>query len=191
MLINTEDNKELLQKYVSFPFFDLSIIFVLRGSDTPQGTKNVKITWDLLNIYKVTPEELKKQAMSNLKKDGYCFKDIIDIINSFMGEKPKELGKNELETGKIYVLTNESSLFGASGLLYEELFESTLGDKNAYILPSSIHEVLICPEDEGMQPECFNEMIREINTNVLSETDILSDHAYYYDGSIHKVLMCA
>jgi len=53
-----------------------------------------------------------------------------------------------------------------------------------YVLPSSVHEMLILPEVCCDDPLSLKEMIREANANpsVVSEEDILSDKLMHYDG---------
>ena len=192
MLINTAENEELLRDLVSFPYLDLSVIFVIRGYDTPQGCKNVKVTKELLKLYQVTPEELREQALENMRmKDHYWFRDMLEVFRDILGEDYVPEGVDKLDPGKMYVLSNETGLFGASGILDEEFLKEKLGNISAFILPSSIHELIFCPEVEGMCSDYFAQMIQQVNMSVVSETDRLSDHPYYYDGTTNKVMVCA
>ena len=56
-----------------------------------------------------------------------------------------------------------------------------------YILPSSIHEVIILPRRYSPAPEELDQMIVEINETQVAVDEILSDHAYYY-SRLHKGL---
>ena len=51
-----------------------------------------------------------------------------------------------------------------------------------YVLPSSVHEVLILPDDGEPKARDLNEMIRTINENEVLPQDRLSDIAYHFDG---------
>ena len=51
-----------------------------------------------------------------------------------------------------------------------------------YILPSSIHEVILLLDDEYVQSsEELREMVRETNRMVVDQEEVLSDHIYHYD----------
>ena len=52
-----------------------------------------------------------------------------------------------------------------------------------YILPSSIHEVLLLPQSKAPSKEQLDQMVREVNRDCLDPGDYLSDHAYYYSKS--------
>ena len=75
---------------------------------------------------------------------------------------------------------------GAAVLLYPEmpkLIYETLGG-NYYLLPSSVHEFLVVPEERGIKPEELKKIVREVNETQLEREDFLSDEIYYFDGEI-------
>ena len=88
------------------------------------------------------------------------------------------------------IATSNDRCWGASVIVYpgflERVRESLGGD--FYILPSSIHEVLIIPMSDPMgnlSPAELDTLVREVNENELAPSDILSNHAYaYYKGQI-------
>ena len=53
--------------------------------------------------------------------------------------------------------------------------------KDYYILPSSVHEVIIVPYSEIYVCSKLDEMVREINSTQVEEEDVLSNHVYLYD----------
>ena len=88
---------------------------------------------------------------------------------------------------KMYVLTNSSTMFGATKICDKFALRniaSVIGD-DFLIIPSSIHEVIVLPYDKTMDPGDIDAMIREVNETQVSEQDRLSDHVYYCD---HKTL---
>lgn len=50
---------------------------------------------------------------------------------------------------------------------------------NLYILPYSIHEILVCPK-MGNDIEELKEMVNEVNTMCVDKTERLSDSVYCY-----------
>ena len=59
-------------------------------------------------------------------------------------------------------------------------FAEKLG-KNFYILPSSVHEVILLPEDKVSSSENLLTMVMEVNRTQLAPEEVLSDAVYYYD----------
>lgn len=82
--------------------------------------------------------------------------------------------------------------FGA-GTIYCSSILSDFCQKHScagcYILPSSIHEVIVIP-CEKFDSEDFkqmNNMVREVNASTVDEEEQLSQHAYYYNNEIGLV----
>ena len=53
--------------------------------------------------------------------------------------------------------------------------------KDLYVLPSSVHEALLLPADSSVSGRELCKMVREINETVVSEEEVMSDQAYYYN----------
>ena len=81
------------------------------------------------------------------------------------------------------VLTNSTGIFGAASLFYPFILEM-IGERmggNYYILPSSVHETILIPDNEDYLLSELEEMVWEINRTELMAEDWLSDSVYYYD----------
>ena len=91
----------------------------------------------------------------------------------------------------MYVLTNEKGLNGAACILDRSLLKRlsrTVG-KAFYILPSSIHELIILPTDECDCAGDLRDIVRSVNNTQLSAEDVLSDEVYFYDSDVNKVVI--
>ena len=51
-----------------------------------------------------------------------------------------------------------------------------------YILPSSMHEVLLLAKDKDTDPSQLKEIVEEVNLTDAVSTDFLSNHVYEYDS---------
>ena len=58
-------------------------------------------------------------------------------------------------------------------------FASKVGS-DLYIIPSSVHEVLLLPNNIEYDKDYLTDLVKEVNSGELSTEDILSDHVYYY-----------
>ena len=93
----------------------------------------------------------------------------------------------------IYLITNESKMYGASGICYkgvlDDVFED-VGRENFYILPTSVHEVLVVPESKADIKDLYM-MVFTANSDpsAVRPEDVLSYNVYHYNGET-KELTC-
>lgn len=188
ILLSTESNRELIENLVSTPMLDLTIAYIIRGDDG----MSAKINGEMIIKYGIDSQELHSQAINNMKKDGYRFQDMKDLLMGFIGEMELEeaaLLLGELHPGKMYVLTNASKLYGAAGILDKELVKKFTGNRNFFILPSSIHETIFMLPDEECNGKKLDKIVAEINESMLAKEERLSDHCYYYDAISDEIRM--
>ena len=50
-----------------------------------------------------------------------------------------------------------------------------------FILPSSVHEVLVMPDNGEMSAEELKDMVTSINGDVVEPVDVLTEQVYHYD----------
>ena len=118
-----------------------------------------------------------------------------DFWCEIMGEEPKEEGlllelHNEKDKTGMYVLSNMSRLYGAGVIIYNgvlDMCRERLGG-NYFILPSSVHEVILVPDSGDVTKEKLGEMVREVNATQVEEQEQLSDFVYYYDGEMRGIV---
>lgn len=92
----------------------------------------------------------------------------------------KLMGEPEIP---MYVLTNESLYYGAATLFYpdvQEMLAEKFG-RNYYVLPSSINEVMIVPDNGIMDYKELRAMVNEVNRDQVDEVEVLTGEVYYYD----------
>ena len=141
-----------------------------------------------MKVWKVSCEELYEQAVKNsnllLPAQFYtmhqAIEELMDECDDHLGLHIEDTVDDEEEV--MFILTNSYRNFGAVFLIYPQVIEmigNMLGE-NFYILPSSIHEVIIVPESKGIGPDVFDSMINEINETQVAPEEILGDHSYLY-----------
>jgi hypothetical protein len=85
--------------------------------------------------------------------------------------------------GMMNVLTNKGKMFGAVSIISKNVMDYALKKsklKKVYVLPSSIHEVIIVPA-ETANAEDLRQMVHEVNATQLMPNEILSENVYVYD----------
>lgn len=87
------------------------------------------------------------------------------------------------------ILTNHQRIFGAAVILYDGYLEK-LAERwecSYYVIPSSIHEMIIFPRLEGDDGETLQKIVEEVNATVLDPQEILSNSVYLYDKEKKKL----
>ena len=108
-------------------------------------------------------------------------KSMNEIMAEFMGMDTSEFVGKYNDSFQ-YVLTNNKKINGATCLLYPNVLKEFANEINSdfVILPSSIHEVILQPMDKEMTLEELTKIVQDVNKKEVSDTDVLSNHAYIY-----------
>ena len=94
-------------------------------------------------------------------------------------------GQHMFGVPRTTVLHNKNSLFGAGLIALPEILEDigkTIAE-NYYILPSSVHEVIIMPESDVSCIMDIVKTVQYVNKCEVSPEDYLSDNVFYYDAA--------
>lgn len=90
-----------------------------------------------------------------------------------------------------YVLSNTEKFHGATAILYpgllQEIGEAT--KSNFFLLPSSLHEVILMKDNGEMSAEELQRMVMQINRTEVKPEEVLSDEVYCYDYREQKLTM--
>lgn len=180
-LINAERNKELLEQIPHILFMDLAICFYYAFYQEELGEGMILIHNSHMEMWGTNHKELMKLAEENTGRM---------LPPSFVSMKTllREMFEENVDPG-LYVLTNEKKCQGAAVLLYPHVLEEAaekLGG-SFYVLPSSIHEVILFKDSGHENTKGLKEMIREANDTQVATEEILSDYPYYYDAERKKL----
>lgn len=197
-LINTQKNKELLKDIPHMEFLDLSIVFQFLISDENIGAASILIHNAHAKLWGVDERELYRRAMQNTPKLlQYELKNMRDVIGEILHSEINQYHEGDYneymgELGRcipMYVLSNKNRTDGAACMLYPDLigdFAKAMGS-DLYIIPSSIHELLLLPAGDDDESGYIRDIIREVNETQLLEEEILSDSLYIYDSTSKEI----
>jgi len=176
-LINYEKNQELLKDVPHIPFLDLAIVFYCLLSDTPVGNATVLIHNSHIDLWRVNCGDLYRAAKVNVQR-------LLPAKLQTMGEVIRELsGEDSVEdVVPMYVLTNSRKALGAACILYDGMLEACarrIGEAY-YLLPSSIHEVILIPKAAVPDEQELKDMVADINKTQVRNTEVLSNQIYFY-----------
>ena len=54
-----------------------------------------------------------------------------------------------------------------------------------FVLPSSINEILLVPDNGDMTADALRDMVKDVNAKEVSPEERLSDNVYHYDSKDH------
>ena len=197
-LVNAEENQELLAQRPHMIMDDLAVTYHLEMGKSDNGNMSVAITNTILDMYGISQEELHDLAVANLEeKVPATFQGMSEVVKEMMLPQimsdldlSKEAALDYIEqmipdgNEQMYVLSNDSRLNGAATVLNEKAMED-IAEKvggDFFILPSSIHELLVVPKQDGMELSDLEAMVQEVNATQVAPEEKLSDHVYEYDA---------
>lgn len=203
-LIHRESNQELLTEIPSVDWQDLAIVFYYAFEDERFGKATILIKNSHMAMWGIEVPMLYETAKTNmLRLRPEEMLPIGQLIQEFMEQKlchserelsielPKGIDMAMERSSMMYVLSNRERVFGASALLYSRSMKRLAGElnKNLIILPSSVHEVILVPDDGMTEKDFYREMVKEVNDTQVDEEERLSYNVYYYDRVLEKIII--
>ena len=194
-LVNTEQNREMLDRLPHREFQDLSLIYRWLVDKNGEGIASSMVNYDLAERLGMTETDLFKAAVENTKRIlPPTIKSMNDVIREMFTRDgmPAEIADMMIgdmpDERSMYVISNERGINGAASMLYEEGLQKLaqkLGS-DLYIMPSSIHEVIVVSTNMG-DPNSLAQMVAEINMDQVSLDERLSNQVYHYDKDLRKL----
>lgn len=197
--IGMERNEQLL---VTVPYKqiadNIAVTLFIAVNDDMSAT--AKVTYDLLKNWNVDYDTVLEIALENMRKvtkiqgmiemlaerSGVSVDTMLDMLGVSADEVRDTLKDEQL------VISNEALRFSAGIIADKETLNKArtrLVKDKVIILPSSIHELIIMPFDDDINIDNINSMVSEINATQLDPEEVLSDHAYIFDGNEVKPLI--
>lgn len=192
-LVCAKRNQELLEEIPYIPFFDLAVTFYCLVSQDEEGIGSIRISNQLMEKWGVTTRILMEEASQNTPRmfPARC-EPISRMLEQMLFRTEESVDERKGEpASEPYILTNRSGINGAAVWLYPGLLEEKAQyfGCSLYILPSSIHELLILADDSRIEEEALIAMVRQVNADCVNAEEFLSDNIYYYDREKKAICM--
>lgn len=187
------DNAEYLRDKPYMQVDDLAVTYRVLFRESPTGNATFAVTDQMMEQFQIDKETLHRDAMENTQRmfptEIMNISDVLWELNE-MDESPEQqtLGQS---VPTMYVLTNAKKTDGAAGILNPAVMDQVAEriSEDIYVIPSSVHELILVPKRPDMDYHAVEKMIREVNMMVAPE-EILSDHAYGIDFKEHRLYRC-
>lgn len=178
-------NRKTLKNIPHRKFLNLAVTYRVELPEMGGFHAGIRVKNSLRGLWGATEDELYQTAMENLENERYHIQSMTELLSGMIGtalELPEDAPKQ-------YVLTNESCRYGAAGMMRQDIMERfvELAGGSFYILPSSIHDLILLPDDDSVSAEYLREMVKEVNKSVVAREEWLSEDVYYYDCKEKKV----
>jgi len=190
-LISFERNEGILRTMPYRKFLDMAIVMYCDVSDICGVSASVVLNKDHISAFPGSEEEILDYAIYNTRKNlGVMIKSFQEFFDAdFLNDSDFPLSR-DFDSKIMYVYTNKNLNYGAACMLYEDVLSGFCAgiDTGVYILPSSIHEIILVPDKNEVCGEALSEMVRSVNSGMQIE-EILSDRAYYFsrDGGFEMI----
>lgn len=188
-LCDPERNQEYLKGKPYTTCGELAAAYRVQVMESKGEIASAAVTDDMLNLWGITPEQLHHDAVhAENARNPVCFYSMEDLMEEIMfSAEPANLFDSpepvDTDFTPMYVLTNPNRVNGAGVIARDGVLDRVgeLIGSDFYVLPSSVHEVLIVPDNGNMQTKELEDLVREVNATQVAPEDLLSDKVQYYD----------
>ena len=189
-VVAADRNADLLAKVPHQEMEDMAVVYRFVMESDENGRASILVSNDLLDKMGVTPEQLHADALENAPElRPAVIKGMSEVMMDMMGEDAHEMfGIDEFPQDEMmYVATVPDKISGAGVIAYQEFMDQAaekLGG-DFYILPSSIHEVLLVKDDGAVNFNDLKSMVEDVNATQVAPEEKLTDSVYHYDSKEH------
>lgn len=177
-IIPTKENKKLLEEAPHIDFLDWSIVGYLYLTDEEGNAWTGLLRWEHLRFWDITEQQMWELARSNTP--------------ALLPARIRQISERE-ERLPLYLLSSEQGIYGASCLLYDHLLRQFCEEKgydSILILPISVHEVFLFPEEKVFYAEYLKEAAVKGIYRESQREERLTDSVYRYECENGRLTIC-
>lgn len=186
---SANENRELLARSAYYEV--TQALAAVAYIDVPTGDgcyASVRVNDNILNKLGMTKKEVLDTALSNLEQSEFIVKHIAEVIEEMAGSS-LFIDEHEMP---MYVVTGKSKMYGANILATKTSLYSSIADsigEDCYILPSSIHEIILVPKSAGIAPYDLKMLVESVNETELDKREKLCDEVFEYSMAEKRLLL--
>lgn len=186
-LVSRKGNEEQLRSLPWREIADLALIVRVDFGGTGDSRASAVVNNFLLSNFGISQEKLFEDALETAST-------ALPLTIRPMSEILTEMSSPFLSPASgghipLYVATNSRGFMGASVLAYPGFCSeaSRLLQDDFYIIPSSIHEVLLLPAGSFPCIPILPAIVKSVNSEQVAPEDRLSDNVYFYSRSLGRI----
>ena len=194
LIADNEVNRKGLEEsgitYIPYEALGLLITFEVTLDGFKDGGASIQLNREHIEKVGMSKEDVFDRAKKNIGEEMEVL-SMRDMLLRTMN-LPEEKTEDILPMDDImYVLTTHDRRYGAACLLSENsigLITKTIGTSEFYILPSSVHEVIIIRKSDVVESDELLNMVISVNASEVEPEERLADAVFaVVDGRYQKV----
>lgn len=182
-LVGTKANRAMLQNVPHKEVEDMSVVYRIKVDIGRDGNATTLVTNRMLNAFGITKEQLHADALESAPAASPAtLRRMGDVLGEMIGMESEDLIPSD--QSQLYVASTKENYHGAACILYPgflEMAKKVVGDQ-FFIIPSSVHECLLFPDNGLMSTSELKAMVTAINADVVQPEEVLTNNVYHYDG---------
>lgn len=183
-VVSAERNADLLEKVPHKNMEDMAVVYRFVLDTDSEGRGSILVTNQLMDNYGITAEQLHADALQYAPvMRPAVIQTMAETLLEMMGPEAKDMIP-VLPDDPLFVATVPDKIQGAGVLAYQDFMDQAAervgGD--FFILPSSIHEVLLVRDDGTFDINHLEDMVKQVNETEVAPEDLLTDSVYHYDS---------
>lgn len=193
-LVNKNKNKDLLKDVPYVDYLDLAVVFLCLFEQKENETATILLHNSHLKIWKkkwkVTVDDLWEAALANTPRLlPHVVRPMGEVLEEMMGIPMDDELMEVLQLQRLYIVSNRPKVNGATTMLYPDMLSefAECVQSDFFILPSSIHELILFPAMDKSDYTGLMELVQQVNATEVAPEDILSDHPYYYNRKTGEI----
>lgn len=185
-MIAQDGNEAMLSKIPHKNVEDMAMVYRIDIPVDPNTTGSALVTMGILKSWNISEEKLYADAMIHCPQN---FPARIRGMSEVMAEMtglPIDVLPPDKE--QMFVVTCKDGTMGAGCIGYPDfmLQASRIVNGSFFLLPSSIHEVLLVRDDRKTDYHDLEEMVKTVNLEEVAPEDRLTNSVYHYDAKTRK-----
>lgn len=185
-VVSTEKNAELLQNVPHEIMEDMAVVYRILVDHADSGNSTILITNQMVEQYGISKAQLRADALENAPNVRPAeIKGMSEVMRELApGMVPEVAPEDE----QMFVASVPDKIHGAGIMAYPGFFEEAaerLGG-DFFVLPSSIHEVLLVKNNGQFTAEQLVDMVKEVNSTQVKPEEQLTDSVYHYGSAGFK-----
>ena len=180
--VPVEPNRALLETIPHRTLDDIAIVYRFQLEHRESADATVLVTNQMLQSYGITAEQLMADAaVSAPQRNPLSLRSLGEVLAEMSGGmfEPEEMGAPPL-----LVATVPGAVNGAGVMGYPDFFQEAAEKIGGsfFVLPSSVHEILLLPDDGSMSARELSAMVSAVNSQEVMPEEQLGSEAYRYDA---------
>ena len=194
-LVDSGRNASLLEKVPHRHLVgQYAIVYRYLVNEVNGSTGTILVQNPHVELWGVSERDLYDVAVENTSKlNGVDFMTMEAMLRSMMFDKKPESFDGDFQEmfeevlgqagTSMYILSNKKRYLGAGTIALPGITEALANamDSNFFVIPSSIHELIIVKDDGEANADDLNQMVHDVNTTQVEENEVLGDTVLYYD----------